>query len=241
MRYEIEAATDIAMVGLWDSDLSSIVLGYKKWTRLLERDSVDGKLLYIDTGADGSYNICLVTTEEELKNFDLSVYQKVEGDFSINTKNGKLRIGGMEDYRSDNLQITDESSIVKLEPGTYEVIPYVLSNLEACGDKLVEKVGLKEVEYYESRSSGCLFAFSALILSIGVGYFVSWWLSLPFIFIGFLILNYYSRRNLADERYNKVRRVAETIDKSYPFLLFLMTASDELRVSRGHFYLDEVI
>lgn len=98
MKLETEVSTDIAMVGLWDSDPPCTEVSFKKWNKLIEQDSRDSKLLYVETGADGGDTACLTDSKEDMERFDLSHYKLVEGDFSVTTVKGNITVGGIEDY-----------------------------------------------------------------------------------------------------------------------------------------------
>jgi hypothetical protein len=125
MKFETEAGTDIAMIGIWDADASSEEIPFKHLMDELSKDGKEGKLLRVDTGADGGYSICVISTREELRSFRLDAYAKIEHDLFLKSESGAFIAGGLEDYRNGTPQFTSKDDLFKLGPGAFKVHAYV--------------------------------------------------------------------------------------------------------------------
>lgn len=241
MKLKKEAATDIATIGIWDADLDKINQNqsYKDWSKTIETDAANGDLLYIDTGADGSYSVCIVDTKEELEKFTLNHYCKVEKEFYLFSKSGKLMIGGLEDYRSDKPATTNEDDIFLIKPNPYRVFPYVLRLKEeemACAIESI--VGAEEWAYYQKKSVGCSLVCGLFLVGLLAAFFLHW--SLLILALMLMVTSVILRNNWnsKDARLKKVEHCIEDFQQQHPDLLLRLEACKTLGKSKGSFHLD---
>jgi hypothetical protein len=103
MKARVEAGTDIARIGAWDASRNDTVVAKrwgKEWDRMLEEDAARGDLFLIDTGADGGGPID-VYCDTEVPPEARAHTRLVAGEFLVCVPTGRLMVGGLEDYRSD--------------------------------------------------------------------------------------------------------------------------------------------
>ncbi len=241
MKFKTEASTDIAMIGIWDADASSGEIPFKRLMDELSKDGKEGKLLRVDTGADGGYSICVVSTQEELRTFRLDAYAKIEHVFFLKSESGAFIAGGLEDYRNGTPQITSKDDLIKLEPGTFRVHAYVHSETEEQISKQVEaKTGVDDLRYYQYRNNGFGIAIGVIGIGAVLAFFWSWWALLPAMLMASGVLIYFSRLNSSDARIQRVDQAFRIYENAHPTLIFYFESVPEIGVSRGFFHLDEV-
>ncbi|PWU10578.1 MAG: hypothetical protein C5B50_25245 [Verrucomicrobia bacterium] len=127
MKTRIDAGTDVAMIGAWDTSRNDSPFpktSFKKMMRALHEDAQAGHLFLIRTGADGGGPID-VYVDEPLPESALAQTRRAEGEFLIRVPTGQLVVGGAEDYRSSKPRITGENSIVLLPAGDYCLRCYI--------------------------------------------------------------------------------------------------------------------
>lgn len=242
MKFETEIGTDIAMIGIWDADVPVGKIPFKRRMQELSKDGQDGRLLRVDTSDDGDYHICVVSTHEELQEFNLDAYAEIKNEFFLRSQSGNFIAGGVEDYRNGKPQITSKDDQFRLEPGAYRVRVYVHNeDEEQISKRVAVETGDEDLRYYEDRRSGCGIAIAGIALGIGGGYIWTWWLLLPAILLALGAVTYFSRLNSADERMQRVEQAFREYEKAHPAVIFHFEPVPDIGVSRGFFYLDEVL
>ena len=242
MKFETEAGTDIAMIGIWDADVSIGDIPFKRLMEELSKDGRDGKLLRVDTGADGGYSICVVSTQEELGAFRLDAYAEIQHDFFLHSQSGTFIVGGVEDYRNGTPQITSKGDRFRLEPGAFRIRVYAHNDdEEQISKEVAAEIGEDDLRYYQEQKSGWGIAIAGITLAIVGGYFWSWWVLLPAILFAVGVVFYFSKLNSSDERVQRVERAFREYDEIHPALIFHFEPVPEIGVSRGFFHLDEVL
>ena len=245
MKFETEAGTDIAMIGIWDADVPVGELRkipYKRLMEELSKDGHDGKILRVDTGADGGYPICVVSTEEEFGAFRLDAYAEIQHDFFLYSQSGNFIAGGLEDYRNGTPQLTSENDRFRLEPGGFRVRVYTHDEDEdQIAKQVADEVGEDDLRHYQERKSGCGIAMAAIAFGMVGGYFWSWWVLLPAILLAARVVSYFSKLNSSDERVQRVERAFREYDNNHPALIFHFESVSEIGESCGFFHLDEVL
>ncbi len=241
MKFEIEVSTEIAMIGIWDTAVPSGDIPFKGMMEALSKDGRDGKLLRVDSGADGDYTLCVVSTLEELQAFPLEDYARIEHDFFLRSESGAFIAGGIEDYRNGAPQVTLHGGRFQLEPGSFRIHVYAHTQSEEQLSRLVEaEVGEDDLRSYENRRTGGALAAGSVVVGILLGYFWSPWALLPAAVLAAGVLVYFSRVNAADPRIRKVEQAFRAHERANPDLLFRFEPVSELGISRGAFHLDEV-
>lgn len=242
MKFETEAGTDIAMIGIWDADASGGEIPFKCLIGEISKDGKEGKLLRVDTGADGGYSICVVSTLEELRTFRLDAYAKIEHDFFLKSETGAFIAGGLEDYRNGTPQITSKDNLFKLEPGAFKVHAYVHNEDEEQISKQVEaKTGVEELRYYQTRNNGLGIAIGAIGIGAALAFLWSWWALLAALLMASGVLIYFLRLNSSDARVQRVDQAFRIYEQAHPTLIFHFESVQGIGESRGFFHLDEVL
>lgn len=241
MKFETEVGTDIAMIGIWDSDVQSGEIPSTRLMEELSKDGQRGKLLRVETGADGRYSICVVSTLEELRAFRLGAYAKIKHDFFLSTQSGLFIAGGLENYRNGTPKITSKDDQFRLKPGNFRIHAYAYNEDEDQISSQVEAdIGEADLRHYEDRKSGCGFAMGTGLVGVALGLFWSWWVLLPAVLLASGILLYYRRLTVSDGLIQRVEGAFRAYEKAHPTLIFYFESVPEIGVSRGFFHLDEL-
>ena len=238
--YDIEAGTDIAMVGLWDpaSD-GRPELSHKELMPFLEAEAREGKLLLMITGGDGSYRAKVYVGERPAE-ASLAFFDRLGGEFYIESQSGKLIFGGVEDYRHAEPRITSEEDCFEVAAGCYSVDVFECT-LRVGGEdyynELARRTSPEDVEHFRDASDGCASGCVLILIGILLGYFFSWWWLLAGGVLGTAVANWSLRRQMADEVYQRVARAAMVLDGELPEVIFVLDRVETMGESAGSFSL----
>ncbi|MEO1086802.1 MAG: hypothetical protein AAFY88_21420 [Acidobacteriota bacterium] len=128
MKQRVEVGTDIAQIGAWDESRIGDPLPDLRLPQLeevLAADSRRGDLFVLQLEGDwGGPVDVYVNAPIDPEHFEL--LQRLPGDHQLSVPSGRIVVGGVEDYRSTEPQITSESSIVEVPAGEYGLQAYAL-------------------------------------------------------------------------------------------------------------------
>ncbi len=99
--------TDAAMVGVWDPGVDRDHQP-DDYLAFLESEADAGRLLFINTGSDGSCPACIYVDEQPDPE-DLALYTSPGRAFLIESVSGWLIAGGVEDFGSRKPVTTSET------------------------------------------------------------------------------------------------------------------------------------
>ncbi len=213
---EIEAGTDIAMVGLWDTAVDAEPLSTRPSMEGWSTESGTGHLLLIHTWGDGSYRGAFYV--------DTDIPQPIlddripVGDWRLlHAPSGQLCFGGSEDYRATKKRITDQNSLLEVAPGDYRVRVHLI-DYAVPKRQLAAQVGEADYAYWKGidRVVGRWTCLLLLVLaaSIALGIWQSWWIGVLTAAAALATWRIADLGRRGDPRYKAIdRRVMEILDK----------------------------
>ena len=237
MPQRIDIGTDIATIGVWDPaherhDLKTVK--FADFEAGLQSEAHDGRLFFINTGADGGY-LTDIYIDEEPDSKQLSVYSRVEREFLITSQSGKLIAGGIEDFVSTSKQITSHKDQFAVSPGTYAIRVY-----ELIEDKLIDRIrdhiGEDDYAYYEGKSAG--FPWGCLLFVIAIGFLFSrlWLISAGSFAIWLAYVVVRSRVRRADSRFQEIAQRVLAFDSDYPPFIYVLRSVPAANDVKGGWY-----
>ncbi len=227
MKARIEVATDIAMLGAWDSAQDDPLLKTswgKEFEAALEDDARSGKLFLLRTGGDCGGQVEVLIDEPVSAGLRRKMKQ-LSGEFLLSLPSGRMVVGGVEDYRVANRKVADQKSALDVTPGHYLLSCYVCPEESASGlpsqTQMSKMVGKEDYAYYQRVSRQGLFGFVTLLVFPVLTPFVGWKISGVLTITALLVyFNLFERVRLKrDKRYieisgrvNDAHRVARAGD-----------------------------
>lgn len=234
MHHKIQVGTDVAAFGLWDHAANGLeritALKYKEMRALQDEDIAAGRLLVIDTGADGGGK-AEVYVDERIPADNLKHLRTINREYLIRAGSGRLVLGGMEDYRSEKKRITGPDSQFNVEPGPYRVRLHVGEGADQVPEtELIAAVGEADYQYHQRAANrpslGCLGLFAGFIPVVLWGW--SYPAALAFA-IASAILGYWLGCMLLsmDERYRRVQQKLSNVYLDIPYFVLELERIDE--------------
>lgn len=232
MLKRIDLGTDIAMIGVWDPTQTFPELRsakYADYIATLHTEAEAGRLFFINTGGDGGCPADIYVNERPNAEH-LSLYETPDRAFLIESRSGRLIVGGLEDYGANKRQITTEEDEFSVKPGRYK-LRFYFRDEEKYGASFEKHIGRDDLDYHLSRfdccTSGCLLFIFVLVLSVA-----SWvlaamfpWLWMATAGVAMLGVGYITLRNRSlakDERYQDIsQRIAE-YEARFPGMIFVL-------------------
>jgi hypothetical protein len=210
------------MIGAWDEGQGAEplpTLPYAQLMKALEADSRLGRLFLILTGGDGGGPID-VYVDEAIPSPVRKRLRRLNREFLVCVPSGRLVIGGVEDYRSAQPQITDAASVVEIAAGDYALRCYCTRDAEDDGaelpsqDELRVAIGDDDYRYYKKLERRGLRGLSILLAFPVLAYFFGWIVAL---FATLLPLGVYAhvheRQRHSDARYQRINQSIDAICK----------------------------
>ena len=171
MKYRIEVATDIAMLGAWDSSRSKKTPIQKLRASdliTLRSDAQSGDLFLIELGGDWEGLLDIYVNSDLSETLKDNTFA-VENEFLLSIPTGRLIVSGVEDYRSISRDNGSEERVVNIAPGRYGVRCWLRTKQsleeEEASDlpsetQIREALGESDFQYYKKvsrlESMGCL-------------------------------------------------------------------------------------
>jgi hypothetical protein len=210
------------MIGAWDERQGAQVLPrlpYPQLMKTLEADSKLGRLFLILTGADGGGPIDVYVDEAVPRPLRKQL-RHLKGEFLVCVPSGRLVVGGAEDYRSAQAQITDAASVVEIAAGDYALRCYCIRDAEdddadiPSQDELRAAVGDDDYRYYKKLENRSLRGLLILLAFPALAYFFGWIVAL---IATLLPLGIYAhvqeRQRNSDARYQRITQSINEICK----------------------------
>lgn len=235
--FNTHAGTDAAMIGIWDAGTPGDDLRLRPFSEYFDAinaDARDGKLLYVNTGGDGSYSVGIVVGRGQAPADLAAWYRPVERTLYLQAPTGRIVAGGLEDYRNSKPQITTDASVCDVGPGSYQVFAYQLTDdEERIDDEMASLVGDDALRYYYTRPDGCAPALVLVAAGLFASFVWSWWsmaIAVP-LAVGYAV--YRSYVNSRDETFIAVGKVIKAWDDQHPLFLFVLERVDHIQPSDG--------
>ncbi|MBI1248641.1 hypothetical protein GC197_12475 [bacterium] len=229
MRKRLDIRTNSSTIGIWDPAHERQVVDS------LRAEATAGRLFFIETSADGSYE-AVIYVDEQPDPDCLSLYTPSDREFLIESQSGRLIAGGLEDFVGSTEQITSEKDQFEISAGRYALQFYELS--EEIGDKPVDDeldnrlrthLGSADYDYYLSKFRGLPWG-GILIAAAIISLFTRIWAlsaGLFAIWIAYLVVR--SRIEAADLRFQEIAKRVDAFHKQYPWFIYVLrrVADDE--------------
>jgi hypothetical protein len=219
MKARVESGTDIATEGAWDAALQREPLADRSEMAWLE-DVEQAKLFLIKTGGDGGGSVDIYVDEEMPAKARRRVRQVGE-EHLLSVPSGQLMVGGVEDYRSANSQITGDDSVVAIPPGNYAITCFLTKDSESVHGGLTEKqyiaaLGEEDYRYFRRKTNAGLWGYIGFLLWPALGPFVGglWAFGIALVVV-IWHTHLMERLRARDARYQNVnRRVNEAFQQA---------------------------
>lgn len=208
MQARFEAGTDIANIGAWDSALQRDILTDRSDNARLA-DVEKARLFLIRTGGDGGGPVDIYVNEE-MPTKAMRRVRQVGQEHLLFVPSGRLMVGGAEDYRAANPQITGDGSVIEIPPGDYAISCFLTKDQEATSgapteDQLKAALGEEDYRYYRRSINAGLWGYLGLLLFPILWPFGGWmWtmgIMFPVVYVHIRIQESFRDRN---ERYQDV-------------------------------------
>jgi len=181
LKQRVYVGTDVALLGVWDEACEVVdysKLKMKEVSNLLNGDSAAGRLFLMELGADWSGTVD-VYVNREIEPEVMHQMRQVPDEFLVAIPSGRIVVGGVEDYRSAEAQITSESSVVAVNPGDYGLKCFVQSEAAEVPDapepeELERAVGSDLFACYQKWSQRARKGFWLLLLFFPITYWSGW-------------------------------------------------------------------
>jgi hypothetical protein len=212
MHAWLDAGTDVATIGAWDTSRTAASAG-----GAIERDAEDGHVFLIHTGGDGGGRVD-VYVDEDVPRAAVKRAAAQREPFLLRVPSGRLVVGGAEDYGSTQPKITGDRSVITVPPGNYSVKCF-------CGRPEEGGVDLRELEqrvltpedrdYYRAASAAhlrpALYGYALLLLFPILAFPLGWkWAAA---ITAAVVLPYFyvtgrrsERAEKADERWQRINK-----------------------------------
>jgi hypothetical protein len=229
MKSRIQVGTDVAMIGAWDKGVADLsVTKHEGLHKSLEQDAAAGILFLVNTGADCGGAVDVYIDAEVQARLGQQI-TRVGGEYLLSVPTGELVLGGAEDYRSGNPQITSADSAVVVPASDYAVTCFEVTPGDDEPDPhaiLEQSVGADDAAYFgKMNNAQGLFGCSSLLFFPVLAYLWNWMAALPITGVIFILSFNLSAKLLSrNQRYqNLCERYSDALieaeSRESPFLI----------------------
>jgi hypothetical protein len=242
MKARVDAGTDVAMIGAWDAGgNASPFTAAERGDHLqsLEREASEGRLFLIHTGGDGSGPVDVYVDEAVPAPVHARV-RPIAENVLLSVPGGALTVGGVEDYRSDELRLTGPGSVLQIPAGNYALRCFVPRDpeQESSAEQLLrEAVPADDIKYYDRiNSRGCAAGALTPLLFPLLALVIDWRIALAItaaVFLSFFPVREWSlKRNARYQRLHDIIPRAR-LEHEDPMAILELTRVDHVSHLKG--------
>lgn len=177
MIHQSLVGTDAAQLAFWDVQHTrpgAESMALPDLDEMWKNDAWGGRVFFINTGADGAWDIHFYVDEPVSENL-LLFYKTLNRRFLLRCPTGRLIADGAEYYMASAEETPGSEDAIQIPPGDYELQLHELCEGDLKDPAYLETVvGKEDLAYYLSIEPDFNWGCAGLLLGTLVGYFAHW-------------------------------------------------------------------